>query len=376
MRGGDHFTRAGWVRLAVGLLVVTSTVIALPIASAAKPGRPDAGKARADVAAAKARLAALNERQSLLDEEYDQARIALATAERKLADARAAAKRSAATARDANADLSARVRVAYEGAGSEIGALLGAGSLSDFSDRLEFLNQIAADDATVVSRATVAGQRAQWAAAALTSAVEERTAAVSSLRSKRSELVGAVAEQERLISHLESVLHRVLNPPPPPPPPIVLPQPGPSPVPIPGATQPPPTGAPPPAPSPTSLPVPPPPSSRAQVAIQAALSQVGVPYQYGGSTPGVGFDCSGLTMWAWGQAGVSLPHSSAMQYSVLPHVDRSQLQPGDLLFFYSPIHHVGMYLGGGRMVHAPHTGAYVEVVDVYWQYYVGAARPG
>jgi cell wall-associated NlpC family hydrolase len=65
-----------------------------------------------------------------------------------------------------------------------------------------------------------------------------------------------------------------------------------------------------------------------------------------------------------------------MQYSVLPHVDRSQLQPGDLLFFYSPIHHVGMYLGGGRMVHAPHTGAYVEVVDVYWQYYVGAARPG
>jgi cell wall-associated NlpC family hydrolase len=112
------------------------------------------------------------------------------------------------------------------------------------------------------------------------------------------------------------------------------------------------------------------------VAVAAGESQIGVPYVYAGSTPGVGFDCSGLTMWAWGQAGVSLPHSSAAQYDVLPHVDQSQLQPGDLLFFYSPIHHVGMYIGGGKMVHAPHTGAYVEIVDVYWQYYVGAARPG
>ncbi len=374
MRGGEDFTRAGTVRLAVALLVVTSTVLALPIASAARPAKHDAAEARADVTAARAKLAALNEHQSLLDEEYNQARIALATAERKLANAQVAARRSAATARVADADLSARVRVAYEGAGSEIGALLGAGSLSDFSDRLEFLNQIAADDATIVSRATVAGQRAQWAATALEAAVKERTAAVGSLRSKRSELEAAVAEQERLISHLESVLHRVLNPPPPPVP-VVLPQPGVSPAPVPSPTQPP-AGAPPPAPSPTSLPSPPPPSSRAQVAIQAAESQIGVPYQYGGSSPQTGFDCSGLMMWAWAQAGVSLPHSSAMQYAVLSHVDRSQLQPGDLLFFYSPIHHVGMYLGGGRMIHSPHTGSYVEIVDVYWQYYVGAARVG
>jgi cell wall-associated NlpC family hydrolase len=375
MRGRENTTRAGFARLAVALLVAVSTILALPVSSVARPTKSDVAAAKSSVAAAKARLSALNDRQSLLDEEYDQARIALATAEHRLAEARAAARRSAATAKVAQADLSARVRVAYEGTGSEIGALLGAGSLSDFSDRLEFLNQIAADDANVVARAGVAGQRAQWAATALSAAVRERTTAVASLRQKRSELVAAVAEQERLIGLLERKLHRVLNPPPPPPP-VTVAQPAASPsaapAPVPGAT-----GAPPPAPSPTPpLPDPPPPSSKAQVAIQAAESQIGVPYQYGGSSPQTGFDCSGLTMWAWGQAGVSLPHSSAAQYDALPHVDRSQLQPGDLLFFYSPIHHVAMYLGGDQMIESPHTGLTVRVVAIYWQYYVGAARPG
>jgi cell wall-associated NlpC family hydrolase len=65
-----------------------------------------------------------------------------------------------------------------------------------------------------------------------------------------------------------------------------------------------------------------------------------------------------------------------MQYSSLPHVSRSQLQPGDLVFFYSPIHHVGLYVGGGTMIHAPHTGTVVQRAAVYWEYFAGAARPG
>ncbi|MDP9343295.1 MAG: NlpC/P60 family protein [Actinomycetota bacterium] len=360
----------------MALLVAVSTVIALPVSSVARPTKSDVAAARATVAAAKAKLAALNDRQSLLDEQYNQAQIALTAAERKLTGAQAASRRAAATSKVAQADLSARVRSAYEGSGSEIGALLGAGSLSDFSDRLEFLNQIAADDANVVARANVAGQRAQWAAQALSTAVKERTDALASLRGRRSELVAAVGEQERLIGLLERKLHHVLYPPPPPAA-IALAAPAPnpsSPAPTPAPSS---TGTPPPAPSPApTLPDPPPPSSRAQVAIQAAESVIGTPYVYAGASPQTGFDCSGLTMWAWAQAGVSLPHSSAMQYDVLPHVDRSQLQPGDLLFFYSPISHVGMYLGGDKMIHSPHTGAYVEIVDVYWQYYSGAARPG
>jgi cell wall-associated NlpC family hydrolase len=109
--------------------------------------------------------------------------------------------------------------------------------------------------------------------------------------------------------------------------------------------------------------------------VSAAASVLGVPYQWGGSDPSTGFDCSGLTMWAWAHGGVSLPHSSAMQYAAVPHVDRSQLQPGDLVFFYSPISHVGIYVGGGMMIDAPHTGGFVEEISVNWESFVGAGRP-
>ena len=106
---------------------------------------------------------------------------------------------------------------------------------------------------------------------------------------------------------------------------------------------------------------------------------IGVPYVWGGADPDVGFDCSGLTMWSWAHAGVSLPHSSAAQYTATPRVSVDNLQPGDLLFFYSPIHHVGMYLGNNTMIHTDHPGSSVHIETIssyYWDVYVGAGRPG
>lgn len=120
----------------------------------------------------------------------------------------------------------------------------------------------------------------------------------------------------------------------------------------------------------------PPPSSRAGVAIQAARSQLGVPYRYAASSPGVAFDCSGLTKYAWGQAGVYLPHQSRAQYASVPHVSKSEAQPGDLIFYYSPISHVGIYLGGGQLIHAPATGDVVKISSVNWGRVVGVGRPG
>jgi len=117
------------------------------------------------------------------------------------------------------------------------------------------------------------------------------------------------------------------------------------------------------------------PSSQAQVAVQAALSKVGQPYEWAAAGPD-SFDCSGLTMWAWAQAGVALPHSSASQYAATPRVSMSALQPGDLLFAGSPIHHVGLYIGNGQMVEAPYTGAFVRVVPALRPDNVGAGRPG
>jgi cell wall-associated NlpC family hydrolase len=118
------------------------------------------------------------------------------------------------------------------------------------------------------------------------------------------------------------------------------------------------------------------PSSLAQVAINAAMSQIGVPYHYAMSSPGVGFDCSGLTAYAWGQAGVGLPHQSAAQAGMLPRVPAEAAQPGDLIFYYSPVSHVGIYLGGGQLVHAPSTGKTVSVASVNWSKVVAVGRPG
>ena len=117
-------------------------------------------------------------------------------------------------------------------------------------------------------------------------------------------------------------------------------------------------------------------SARSQAAIRYALSQLGTPYRYAMSSPGKGFDCSGLTAYAWGKAGVSLPRNSRRQYNALPKVPKELAQPGDLIFTGSPIHHVGIYLGGGRMVHAPQTGDVVKVGPIRWWKVVGVVRPG
>ncbi len=106
------------------------------------------------------------------------------------------------------------------------------------------------------------------------------------------------------------------------------------------------------------------------------MAQQGVPYQFAQSSPGVAFDCSGLTAYAWAQAGVGLPHQSRAQYASVPHVPRDQAQPGDLIFFYSPISHVSIYLGNGMQVHAPSTGKTVSVAPVNWGKVVGVGRPG
>jgi cell wall-associated NlpC family hydrolase len=108
-----------------------------------------------------------------------------------------------------------------------------------------------------------------------------------------------------------------------------------------------------------------------------ALQAVGVPYRWGGASPAGGFDCSGLVYWAYGRLGVEVPHSSYALYDLGRRVGRSGLKSGDVLFF-SGLGHVGLYLGGGRMVHAPQSGRSVEVVTLrgshYGQRLVGARR--
>jgi len=104
-------------------------------------------------------------------------------------------------------------------------------------------------------------------------------------------------------------------------------------------------------------------SGAAQTAVQTALAQVGDPYVWGAGGPNA-FDCSGLTQYAYAAAGISLPHSSSMQSRMGTAVSRADLQPGDLIFYYSPVSHVSMYIGNGQMVHASTSGQPVKVVPV------------
>ena len=108
-------------------------------------------------------------------------------------------------------------------------------------------------------------------------------------------------------------------------------------------------------------------------ALRWALRVRGSPYAWGAAGPHA-FDCSGLVLWAYAHVGISLPHLAAAQYNMGIHVGRNQLQPGDLVFFYSDIGHVGLYIGNGLMVDAPDFGEVVQVQPVMWSVYVGAVR--
>jgi peptidoglycan DL-endopeptidase CwlO len=118
-----------------------------------------------------------------------------------------------------------------------------------------------------------------------------------------------------------------------------------------------------------------PPPARYGGVVGIAMQYLGTPYVYGGASPS-GFDCSGFIMYVYAQVGVSLPHNAAMQYGYGSPVDRSQLQPGDLVFF-NGLGHNGMYIGGGQFIHSPHTGDVVKISSLSGWYdstWVGARR--
>jgi cell wall-associated NlpC family hydrolase len=166
--------------------------------------------------------------------------------------------------------------------------------------------------------------------------------------------------------------------------PVTAPPPVPSPTTVPGpptatpTTDPPTTAT---LPSPpttvTTAPAgtPPPQAPGASAAIAYARAQLGKPYQWGGAGPS-SFDCSGLVMMAWLQAGISFPHLAQDQYNLTSREPLADLVPGDLVFFGTPtnVYHVGLYIGGGQMIDAPETGQNVQVDSIYWPGLLGAGR--
>jgi cell wall-associated NlpC family hydrolase len=131
-----------------------------------------------------------------------------------------------------------------------------------------------------------------------------------------------------------------------------------------------------PTPTPTAVSKTTAPPSRYGGVVGIAMQYLGTPYHWGGASPETGFDCSGFTMFVFSQIGVSLPHNAAMQYGYGSAVDRSQLAPGDLVFF-DGLGHVGIYIGGNQFIHSPHTGDVVKISTItgwYASTWVGARR--
>ena len=264
----------------------------------------------------------------------------LNTAKVQLAQEKAAAKSAESDAAKAEKRLHALdgqirelARTAYTGDGvSQLDVLLTSGSADEFLSQLGTLDAIAGHTNDLVDKVAGAAKQADSARAKADEAAATAQKDYDGIAKKQADLKGRIANYQRQYAALSAPQQRA----------VVTAHSG-APVPVVAAA----TGG----------------SAAAQTAVKTALAQVGDPYVWGAAGPNA-FDCSGLMQYAYAAAGISLPHSSGLQSQMGTAVSASALQPGDLLFFYHPVSHVGMYIGNGQMVHAATSGSPVKVVSL------------
>jgi cell wall-associated NlpC family hydrolase len=306
-----------------------------------------------NAADAAAQLEQVQREAEALTEEWHAAQDTLGARQSELATLQAAVEpaRAAADAAKANEEqyrvqVDAVAMSAYESGNlDQFNALLASKSPQDFLDQMSALETIAADyrealDQLIakVDETARAQAEADAAVARAQAAADEATRAEQDAENRKRDAEKRIADAERLLQQLTPQQRRARNGPV---------EPGPS-GPIVG------TGA-------------------GVEALKAAMTQLGKPYKWGAEGPS-SYDCSGLTSWAFKQAGVTLPRSSSQQARVGQSVSWGDMQPGDLVFYYSPISHVGIYAGEGKMINAPQTGDVVKYSTVNRSVFSGARR--
>ena len=294
-----------------------------------------------------AELDRLADQISRLDEDYNVARIRLTGVERQIRDVTTDKQAADGHLKALRAKASVRAAAVYRlGYADVLLAFFGSSSPYEFQRRMEITSKVGDWEAGLMDSLEIANERSDDKAETLRSELAKARSIRDTIASKRSLLQSKVTEQRRLLDRIaaaEAAEAAAARPRPKPAPAAALPD----------------------------LPA----SGNARIALQTAYAQIGKPYRWGAAGPD-SFDCSGLTMYSWRAAGVSLPHSSRAQFSATKRVAREDLQPGDLVFFGSPIHHVGMYVGGTNMINSPETGQFVGIRSMQRRDYVGAGRPG
>ncbi len=283
-----------------------------------------------------ARARQLSYQINALSEQYDGLRVELSSARTAATKAEQAAAMDAAALKTSQAAVSRLAAASYENTGYDPTLeILTASNAGQFLSQASIMQQLDQENGTWVSQlkaAQAADKRAHQTA-------QQQVATVTALESAMSAKTQAIqGEIDKVNSSAMTQAMAIFN------------QTGQYPnIDIPGG------------------------SSVGAVALRAALTRRGYPYVWGAAGP-TAFDCSGLVLWAYAKEGISLPHYTGDQWSMGQHISRGQLQPGDLVFFYGDISHVGLYIGNGLMVDAPSFGQDVMVQKIDWSVFVGAVR--
>jgi cell wall-associated NlpC family hydrolase len=346
---------------------IAASVIALALVfSSCAPAFADSLAAkRAEAASVQSQISVLDQKAEIASEAYNAAHDKYVAITVKVRSAEDHIARLQAYTNTLQTALNTRANSMYRGGGplDVIAMLLSARTIEDFNSTVELLTRVSEQDASTVGKLKAAKHQAAILHAALVvsqkaagrqqqAMASNEKAVKTQLAARSTMLAGINASIKQIIAAQEAAAAaaaraRAVS----------------------WAEQ---NGGTPPG---MDLGGNPPTSSKGAAAVWWAEKALGMPYRWGAAGPN-SFDCSGLCMWAYRHVGISLPHYSGAQFESGPHVSRSNLEPGDLVFFGSPIHHVGMYVGGGQFIEAPYTGVNVRISSLGNRSdYAGATRP-
>ena len=367
--------------LVIAIVITFSTLAAFASRASATPTDELAAK-RNEAEQLEAQIEQNHRKSEILNEQYLQAQAAVEDMRQKILEAEAGIKRAEDDTNDAKHRLAARAARLYMGAGNNDPLSINATDVRELGARAKYGEAAADDDQRLLDRLDVAQEQlgisrknfqkvqdeardqqkaADEALKAVQDAVAEEQNALAGVHQDIRDLVGQIAEQKRIAeeraaraafariqaqAQAEAAAQRTSGP--------AL------------------------ARNPDLANIDfnvPAPNPGAQKAVDYAKAQLGKPYRYAGVGPDA-YDCSGLTMMAWAQAGVSMPHGSIAQGNMFPRVPDDQLQPGDLAIYYPDHGHVGMYVGNGMTISATHTGDFVRLQPVFREGYQYSVRPG